>query len=341
MRSLRVACALMCLASLPAGTAAADPVADFYSGKTITMVIGVSAGGDYDLRARLVARHIGKYIPGTPSVIAQTMLGGGGLVAANWLATVAPRDGTAILAISSNMAVSQTIKIPGVKFDVRKLNWIGNTTDSPNVINSWFTTGVTNIAQVKEKEFVVGATGRSSGSYYYPASLNAYAGTKFKIVTGYPGGADVNLAMERGEVGGRGSNLWASWKSTKPQWLAEKKINILVQIGLKRVADLPDVPLLQELVSDPKAKQVLRFISLDTAIARSLVTTEGAPPARVAALRHAFDQVMKDPAFLAEAEKSQMDISPNTGQETQDIATEIVDTAPDVLAQAAELLGGQ
>ena len=204
------------------------------------MVIGVSAGGDYDLRARLLAKHLPKYIPGNPERSSpQNMLGGGGLNAANWLANVAPKDGTVLLAISSTLPVSQAVGLDGVKFDVRKLNYIGNTTDSPNVINSWHTTGITRIEQVMEKELVVGSTGRSSGSYYYPAALNAWAGTKFKIVLGYPGGANVNIAMERGEVGGRGSNLWASWKSTRPQWLAEKKIHMLVQVALKRNPELP------------------------------------------------------------------------------------------------------
>ena len=169
---------------LSASPAAADPVADFYKGKTIQMVIGVSAGGDYDLRARLLAKHLPKYIPGNPNVVAQNMLGGGGLNAANWLANVAPKDGTVLLAISSTLPVSQAVGLKGIKFDVRKFHYIGNTTDSPNVINSWYTTGITKIEQVIEKELVVGSTGRSSGSYYYPAALNAWAGTKFKIVLG-------------------------------------------------------------------------------------------------------------------------------------------------------------
>ncbi len=181
------------------------------------------------------------------------------------------------------MPVGQAVGLDGVKYDIRKFSYIGNTTDSPNVINSWHSTGVTKIEQVMEKEFVVGATGRSSGSYYYPAALNAFAGTKFKIVFGYPGGADVNIAMERGEVGGRGSNLWASWKSTRPQWLAEKKIHMLVQIALKRHPELPDVPLMQELVKNELHKQVLVFISADTGIARSIVTAPDVPADRVAA----------------------------------------------------------
>lgn len=324
--------------TLAATTAAAEPVAEFYRGKTIQMVIGVSAGGDYDLRARLVAKHLSKYIPGNPNIVAQNMLGGGGLNAANWLANVAPRDGTALLAISSTLPVSQAVGLPGVKFDIRKLHYIGNTTDSPNVINSWHTTGITRIEQVFDKELVVGATGRSSGSYYYPAALNAWAGTKFRIVLGYPGGANVNIAMERGEVGGRGSNIWASWKSTRPQWLAEKKIHMLVQVGLKRNVELPDVPLMQELVKDELSRQALIFLSADGAIARSIVTTPDTPPERVAALRAAFDAAMKDPAFLAEAERAQQDISTVSGTRAQEIANSIVNAPPAVTAKAKEVL---
>jgi tripartite-type tricarboxylate transporter receptor subunit TctC len=331
-----LAAPIVAAAAIPA---VADPVSDFYRGRTIQMIIGVSAGGDYDLRARLLARYLTKHLPGNPKVVPQNMLGAGGLVAANWLANVAPKDGTALLAISSNLPVAQAIGLDGIKFDIRKLSYIGNTTDSPNVINSWHTTGITKIEQVMQKEFVVGATGRSSGSYYYPAALNAYAGTKFKIVYGYRGGADVNIAMERGEVGGRGSNLWASWKSTRPQWIAENKIHMLVQIALKRHPELKDVPLMQELVKNDLHKQVLAFISADTAIARSIVTTPGVPAERVAALRQAFDAAIKDPELLKEAAQAKQDISPTTGTDAQQIANSIVSASPDVVAEAKKILG--
>src|SRR5262245_14357780 len=227
-----------------AAPAAAQSVADFYRGKTITMAVGTSPGGDYDLRMRMVGRHIGKHIPGNPTVIATNMPGAGQMLVANWLAGVAPKDGTVIAAISQNLVVHQATAVAGIKYDVREFNWIGNTTDTPNVITSWHATGIRTIQDVMQRELVVGATGIASGSYLYPHALNTLVGTKFKIVTGYPGGNDVNLAMERGEVGGRGSNSWASWKSTRPQWLAEKKIFILAQVGVKRKAELPDVPTL-------------------------------------------------------------------------------------------------
>jgi tripartite-type tricarboxylate transporter receptor subunit TctC len=339
LRLARIAFLALPIVAASAIPAPAQSVADFYRGKTIQMIIGVSAGGDYDLRARLLARHLSKHIPGNPKIVPQNMLGAGGLVAANWMMNVGPKDGTALLAISSNLPVGQAVGLEGVKYDVRKFSYIGNTTDSPNVINSWHTTGITRIEQVMEKELVVGATGRSSGSYYYPAALNAFAGTKFKIVFGYRGGADVNIAMERGEVGGRGSNLWASWVSTRPQWLAEKKIHMLVQIALKRHPDLKDVPLMQELVKSELHKQVMTFISADTAIARSIVTTPDVPAERVAALRAAFDAAMKDPALLKEAAQAQQDISPTTGAEAQEVANSLANASQEVVAEAKKILG--
>jgi tripartite-type tricarboxylate transporter receptor subunit TctC len=319
----------------------ADEVADFYRGRTISLVTGVSVGGDYDRRARLIARHMGRHIPGNPSIVPSNMPGGGGLLAANWLANIAPRDGTALLAIAQNLAVAQAIGTPSVKFDVRKFFWLGNTTDTPNVTNSWHTTGIKTIQDVMQRELVVGATGIGSGSYYYPAALNMLVGTKFKIVSGYPGGNEVNLAMERGEVGGRGSNSWASWKSTKPQWLAEKKINILVQVGLKRNPELADVPLLQELAKNEADAKLLVFISADTAIARAVVTAPEVPAARVAALRAAFAATMKDPEFLAEAEKMKMDLGIATGEEAQAVAAAIIDTPAEITRRARTILQGK
>jgi len=321
--------------------AEAQPVADFYRGKTITMATGTSPGGDYDLRLRMVARHISKYIPGNPTITVINMPGGGGLVVANWLANIAPKDGTAVVAVTQNLAVHQATGAAGIKFDVREFNWIGNTTDTPNVITAWHATGIRTIQDVMERELVVGATGRASGSFLYPYSLNQLVGTKFKIVTGYPGGNDVNIAMERGEVGGRGSNSWAAWKSTRPQWVAEKKIFNLVQVALRRNAELADVPTLMELAKNDEDRQVLAFISADTAISRPLTTNAGVPADRVEALRRAFTATMKDPAFLAEAAKTETDISPMTGEEVQKIAVATINTPPQVLKRAHALIEGK
>jgi tripartite-type tricarboxylate transporter receptor subunit TctC len=333
-----VAVAILALAMAAPSTVAADPVADFYRGKTVNMIIATSPGGDYDRRGRLIARHMGRHIPGNPSIVPRNMPGGVGLQAANYMATVAPKDGTVLHAIMQNMSAHQALGGGGVEFDTRKFFWIGNTTDSPNVINSWHTTGIKTIYDVMKRELVVGAPGTATSSVYYPRALNALVGTKFKIVSGYPGGNVVNLAMERGEVGGRGSNSWASWKSTRPEWLKEKKIIILVQSSLKRHAELPDVPTMMELAKNEADRQVLAFLSADTEINRAYVTTPGTPPERVAALRRAFDATMKDPAFLAEAAKMKMDVSPSPGIDAQKIAEFIANTPVSVLERTKKIL---
>ena len=335
---LAVLLAFMALAGA-AATAAADPVEEFYRGKTLDLIIPMSAGGDYDIRGRMIARFMGRYIPGHPNIVALNMPAGGGIEAANHMAKIAPRDGTVLHIIFQSMPSYQAMGGQAVEFDVRQFGWIGNTTDSPNVVNSWYTTGIKTIQDVMERELMVGVPGGTgTTSYYYPAAMNALAGTKFKIIIGYPGGNDINLAMENGEVGGRGSNSWASWKSGHPEWIADKKIYILVQIGLKRAADLADVPLMSELAKNDEDRQVLTFISSDMGISRAFVTTPGVPPERLAALRQAFMAMMKDPDFLAEAAKTQMDISPSSGEEAQKVADSMFDYPADVLAHARALL---
>ena len=321
------------------GAGRAQGVADFYRGKTINLIIGTSAGNDYDFRGRLIARHLGKHIPGQPTIVPRNMPGGGGVQAANWIANIAPRDGTVVHMIMANMMASQAMGLPGVEFDTRKFQWIGNTSSTPNVVAAWHTSGVRTIEDVRKRELVVGAPMGTAGALY-PVLMNALAGTKFRLGTGYPGGNEVSLAMERGEVDGRGSNSWAAWKSTKPEWVRDHKLNILVQIGLKRAPDLPDVPLMLELATNDADRKLLEFISAETEVARSLVTTPGTPSDRVEALRRAFDAMIKDPEFLAEAAKSDMDISPATGEESQKIADAIVNTPPEIAARARAMLEG-
>jgi tripartite-type tricarboxylate transporter receptor subunit TctC len=336
-----VAGTFLALGGLLPSTVAADPIADFYRGKTITMVVATAPGGDYDLRARLISRHMGRHIRGNPTIVPRNMPGGVGIQAMNYMANVAPKDGTAIHAIMQNMSTHQALGGPGVEFDTRKFFWIGNTTDTPNVINSWHTTGIRTIQDVMTRELVVGAPGQATNSVYYPKALNELVGTKFKIVSGYPGGNQVNLAMEREEVGGRGSNSWASWKATKPDWLREKKIFILVQIALKRDPELADVPTMVELAKSDEDKAVMTFLSADVPISRAYVTTPGVPAERVEALRRAFDATMKDPEFVAEAKKLNMDMRPSTGEEAQRYADLIANTPANVLARAKAIIDGK
>ena len=217
------------------------------------------------------------------------MPGAGGINAANWLANVAPHDGTAIHLIMANMMNKQAVGVPGIKFDARKFSWIGNTTSTPNVTSAWHTSGVTTIEQAKERELIIGAPAGTAGEVY-GAVMNALAGTKFKVVTGYPGGNEVNLAMERGEIQGRASNSWASWKSTRPDWVREKKLIVLVQVALKRDPELKDIPTLIDLVNNDRDRKFMAFLSAETTVARALVDAAGSPgrPAQRAAprLRH-------------------------------------------------------
>jgi tripartite-type tricarboxylate transporter receptor subunit TctC len=336
-----VAVTILALTGLASSTAAADPIADFYRGKSISMIIATAPGGDYDLRARLISRHMGRHIPGNPTIVPRNMPGGVGIQAMNYMANVAPKDGTTLHAIMQNMSTHQALGGTGVEFDTRKFFWIGNTTDTPNVINSWHTTGIHTIQDVMTRELVVGAPGQATNSVYYPKALNELIGTKFKIVSGYPGGNDVNLAMERGEVGGRGSNSWASWKATKPDWLREKKIFILVQIALKRNPELADVPTMIELAKSDDDRAVMTFLSADVPIARAYVTTPGVPAERVETLRRAFDATMKDPQLLAEAAKLNMDLSPATGEEAQRYSDLIANAPERVLTRARAIIEGK
>lgn len=318
-----------------AGAARAD---DFFKGKSISIVIGFSAGGDYDLRARLLARHMDRHIEGNPVILARNMPGAGGVAATNWLAKLAPRDGTAMLMASQNTPLIQALGTTGVEFDARQFNWIGNTTNSPNLISVWAGRGVTSVDDARKREVTVGASGIGSGSYYYPAAANAVGGTKFKIVTGYPGGNDINIAMERGEVDGRGSNSLAAWKSTRPHWIAEGKLIHIVQIALTRHPELKDVPLLSELAQNDLDRSAMNLIAAETAMARAVTTTQDVPRPRVTMMRRAFDATMKDKEFIGEADRLGFDINPARGEEVQKIVEGIITAPPAVVQRVNAIL---
>lgn len=324
-------------AAMACSPAVAQSVEDFYKGKTMTFLIGYSAGGGYDTYARHVARHMGKHIPGAPQIVPKNMAGGGGRVAAAYMFSVAAKDGTFLATADQSMPLQQAMGDKTVRFDTTKFNWIGNPNAGNNVTAVWHTTGVKTFDEAKQKEVVIGATGNNT-SAQYPLVMNALLGTKFKVITGYPGGNDINLAMERGEVGGRGSNNWVSWKATRPKWLEENKINILVQIGLKKEADLPNVPLLSDLATSPEDKVVLRMLSAPVAIGRPVFSTPGVPAERVKALRAAFDKTMTDPEFLAEAKKINLDLDPVSGEELQKIVEEIVNAPKAAVDKLAKII---
>jgi len=326
------------LASLLVGAAGvrADNVADFYRGKTINVIIGYSPGGGYDTYARLVARFIGRYIPGNPTLQPQQMPGGGSRIAAGYMANVAPRDGTAIATADQSLAVQQAVGDPTILFDASKFNWIGNPTADNNTLAVSSALGVRTIADARTREIVIGATGINTSSQYAQA-LNSVAGTKFKIVLGYPGAMEMGLALERGEIGGY-TNTWAGWVAEKSDWLRDKKIIILVQIGLRRMKEMADVPLLMDLAGNDLDRAALRLSSAAAAFGRPLFTTPGVPPERVAALREAFDKTMKDPDFLAAAAKSGFDIDPVSGEELQRLVEDLVMTPKAVTERLSAII---
>ena len=319
------------------GAAQAQSVEEFYKGKTISMVIGYSPGGGYDTYARLVARFMGDHIPGKPQIVPRNMPGASSRVAAAFVYNVAPKDGTTLATGDQSLSVAQVMG-EKLQFDTTKFIYIGNPSAENNTTVTWHTSPVKTIDDAKKIEVPLGATGGSTSSQY-PRAMNAVLGTKFKVILGYPGGNDINLAMERGEVAGRGSNSWASWKATRPEWLKEKKINILVQIGLTKAPDLQNVPLLHDLAANPEDRAVLRLLSAPSVIGRPIFGPPGVPAERVKALRQAFDATMKDPAFIAELEKAQLELEPVSGEELERLVNEIAATPKPVADRLAEIIG--
>jgi hypothetical protein len=331
---LAAACGGLLLAFLAGQSALADPVADFYRGKTVNVLIGVGAGGEYDIQARLVARHIGKHIPGNPTVVAQNMTGAGGLKMLNYLYGVAPKDGTQIGMIQNAFPALQAVGHSGVQFDAGKMNWLGTIAPVVETMAVWHTTGVKTIDDLCKRETVAGASARGAITYFYPAMMNELLGTKFKIVTGYPGGNAINLAMERGEVEAR-NNTWSSWKATRPAWLAEKKITVVAQAG-PRAADLA-APSVEALARNADERQLIELVVSGTQLGRPLATN-AAPPERVAALRAAFAATMKDAGFLAEAKKLNFEVNPVLGEAMQQIVGKVLATPKPIAAKAKGLL---
>src|SRR3954470_8421462 len=304
----------LALAAIP-DTAHADSAADFYKDKSIRLIISGESGGTYDTDGRLLAKHIARHIPGNPRVIPENMLGASGRVAANYLYNAAPKDGTVMAILQQSVALGQALSESGIQYDAARFNWIGSPVRPDETLVVWHTTGVKSIEDAKKKEVIIGATSPTGMNYLYPKLANELLGTKFKIVTGYPGGTPIMLALERGEVEGRGSNPWSDWKARKPDWVKEKKIVPLMQMSLFKHPDLPDVPLMVDLAPDATVRSVFELISITGEIGRPFVTAPGVPAERVAGLREGFSATVKDPEFLADAARMQLEINAIEWQE--------------------------
>ncbi|HWG04363.1 MAG TPA: hypothetical protein VG271_05050 [Beijerinckiaceae bacterium] len=331
MRTAAMGLAFVAVAFGPfAARADERSVADFYAKGTVTIAVGFSAGGNYDLYARLLARHIGSHIPGKPNVIVQNMPGAGSRVLANTLFTVGPQDGTMIGLPNQAIATDQATGVAGAQFDARKFRWLGSPDNDVQVAWTWHTSKAKTFEAATTNEVVLGTSGPGSVTYFYPKVMNALLGTKFRLVSGYPGATEMSVAAERGEIDGMGAEAWSAVKATE-DWVAAGKINVLVQFGLGKSPDLQNVPFLPDLARNATDRQVLEFVSLTPAMGRPFFMPPKTPDDRYAALRKAFDETMKDPAFLEDAKRSQLEISAVSGDDLQRAVDKALGTPQSVL----------
>lgn len=316
-----------------AGEAAAQSVEQFYKGKQINLVIGADVAGGYDTYGRLFARLMPKHIPGNPNMIVQIMPGAGGVVAANFLYNIAPKDGLTLGTVQRHIPEGPLTNLGGVQFDATKFHWIGSLNNEVSICVSWHTAAVKTFKDAFDKELIVGAQ-KQANTEQYPSLFNNILGTKFKIISGYTGGNGVLLAMERGEVEGRCSWSWSSIVVQKPDWLKEKKINLLAQIALVGHPDLPDVPLVMDFAKTDEDRQVLEFMFARNVLGRPFLAPPGVPGERVVALRAAFDAMVKDKESIAEFDKQKQELTPVGGEAIQNLMARIYATPKEIIAKA-------
>jgi tripartite-type tricarboxylate transporter receptor subunit TctC len=341
MTILKTAAAGLAAITVAAGALASQAYAQGadFARKTITIYIGNTPGGSYDLYGRVLARYLGKHLPGQPTVIATNMPGAGTLKAANYIYTVAPKDGTAIGIVSELLAVEQLLGNSAAQYDARKFAWIGRLASSNNIHMQWNTSKVQSIEDAKTIENPVAGTGAGNIAETVPKLLNAVIGTKFKVISGYPASNEAMAAMEKGEVDGSVSS-WAAVKIGKKQWLAEKKIKIILQDVPERASDLPDVPTLVELGRNPEEKQILGLYASGGLIGRAFMAPPGTPDVLTKALREGFLAMSKDPELVAEMAKINLDLEPLGHEPLEKGIEAVLATPPDVVAKVKAIFGG-
>jgi tripartite-type tricarboxylate transporter receptor subunit TctC len=314
---------------------------EFFAGKTISLSTHSSPGAGYDVYLRLLSRHMGKHIAGRPNFVVLNQPGAGGLTAVNYAARIAPQDGTFLTIVSQGLLVIEATGGRGLQTSLGTFKWLGNFSQSNNVTVTWAGSNVKTLADAKLRDVTVGATGAGSASVIGPTLYNSLLGTRFKIIQGYNGSGQIHLAMQRGELDGQATSTWTSIKTTLNAEFRNGKLNVLIQMGLRKEPELPGVPLLSDLVAgDPRKESVARFMSLAVAVARPFAAPPGVPEDRVTSLRRAFDATIKDPEFIAEARKLNSDIDPMTGEETQSAISSILGTPKSVIAEVQAALGG-
>lgn len=327
------------LCAAPTLAAKADSNADFYKGKQVTLLVGFSSGNGADSYGRLVSRHIGRHLPGNPSVIVQNMPGSGSLTMANYLYSVAPKDGSAFGIFNRNVPMEPLMGNKNARFDARKFTWIGSTNAEPSLCVAWGASPVETWEDAKEKTFVIAATGMNANSGLVPTLLNQVLGTKMKLIMGYPGSNEMSLAMERGEVEGRCGWSRSSLMATRPDWVTDKKVNLLIQAGLQKSPAMPDVPLAMDFVPTERGKQLLKLGVAWDEMAWPFAAPPALPDARKTALRDAFAAALKDPQLLSEAEKERLDISFVTGESIEKLLDDVYATPDDIVAEMRDIIG--
>jgi tripartite-type tricarboxylate transporter receptor subunit TctC len=320
----------------PASAQSADSLAAFYGGKQINLVIGFSPGGGYDTYARLLSRHLGKHIPGNPKIIVKNMPGAGGTIAANYVFNLSPKDGSEIGLFAGNVVIDPLLGGVPVKYDAQKFGWIGSPYSDTSLCVAWHTTPFRTITDTLHNEMITGAFGNAGTDF--PTALNNVVGTKLKLVKGYAGSNAVKLALERGEVqGGCGFGL-DSLRATSPDWLKDKKVHLLVQIALRKDPRLPDVPFVMDLAKSVEDRQILQLMFGWLHVSRPIAVPPEVPTERLAALRRAFNETMRDPEFRADAEKLEMELDPLPGEEIERFVEELYRTPKPVVERAATFL---
>jgi tripartite-type tricarboxylate transporter receptor subunit TctC len=324
-----------------AGTpAAAQTPEQFYAGKSIDLVIGYPPAGSNDVYARLLSRHLGKHIPGKPNIVAKNMPGAGSFLALGHIYNIAPKDGSVIGIGAPTSPLDEKLGTQGVRFKTAEFNWIGRIDSLINIVFMWKTSPVKTVADAQRIESTLSGTGAGSTVSIYPTVMNNVLGTKFKLIMGYKGSSEAQLAVERGEVEGH-STSWTAVKVGHPDWYPSKTISILVQFALKKHPELPDVPTVVELARNDEERQILRAVMNATEIGTAFFTTPGVPADRVTALRRAFDATMKDPDFLADAQRTKLTVGPITGEELQKLVAEVSDLAPALLEKVRAAYGSK
>jgi tripartite-type tricarboxylate transporter receptor subunit TctC len=334
--------ALALSVALAAAPAHADAIADFYKGKTVTLVVSSASGGGYDALARVVARYIGKHIPGQPTVIVRNMPGAGGIVATNYLYNSAPKDGSVFGLVQNNTPFEPLFGTKEAQYDAAKFNWLGSPSSEIGLLAIWNNVPVDSIADARTHEITVGASGANSTPSFYARLLNATLGFKLKIVVGYAGQDEAFLAMERGEVDGYPSSFYNSLMSTRPTWIPEKKVKLVVQYGAAPEPEIADVPFAPDLVTNPDDKRMLETAFAPLALGRPFLMPPGIPADRVTTLRQALADTFNDPDFLAETDKLRLGVkNPRSGDEIAGEVSRAYQTPPQIVERLRTLAQGQ